>query len=216
LTRRIREIDRREGRRRERGRRHGHHRERTQADDGREGQRGRAGHPDGDAGVALCFRLFAPYAHKRKVTISGSAACNPPRLNSAGVELGAQAGRSRFHGHHRRGQRDHAGRPRGGGPRKQFRREHPAALEQSANPLIQTTKNSSPSNIFLPQAHLRRHSDAMRCSPAVSARWTRLRGAHAHANGQEPVDAAGAGGQTRRHVLENVDNTSANICCATN
>ena len=90
----------------------GHHRKRAQDSDGRARTRG-------DVRVIqtairelrYAFRLFAPYAHVRKVTIFGSARTQPTKLEyQQAAEFARKIVQAGLHGHHRRRAGHHAGR----------------------------------------------------------------------------------------------------------
>ena len=107
----------------------------------------------------------------------------------------------------------------GAGPENSFGVNIRLPWEQSANPDHRRRQETHHLQIFFhAQTHF--HPPLGRDCPVprrLRHVGRRLRGAHAHADRQEPAHAARAGGQTRRHLLENVGHpTSANNCCATN
>ena len=79
--------------------------------------------------LRYAFKVFSPYRSCRKVTVFGSARTPPddPAL-PAGRRVRPRHGRARLAGRHRRGQRDHGGRPRRRRPRALDGAEHPAPL----------------------------------------------------------------------------------------
>ena len=106
--------------------------------------------------LRYAYRLFAPYAQTRKVTIFGSARTAPEQTGiSAGRRVRTEDRAGRLHGHHRRRPGHHAGRPRRRRAGKQLRRQHPPAVGTKRQPRHPRGQEARHVQIFLhPQAHL--------------------------------------------------------------
>jgi hypothetical protein len=169
--------------------------------------------------LRYAFRLFAPYAAKRKVTIFGSARTQPDKIEyQQAVEFGKKIVRpGSWSSPARAGH--HAGRPRRRGRRKTVSASTSACRGNKAR--IPSSPNDKKlitfKYFFTRKLIFIRHSDAIVLFPGGFGTMDEgLRGAHAHANRQEPAHAARARGQARRHLIgKRGTSTSANICCAT-
>jgi hypothetical protein len=117
--------------------------------------------------LRYAFRLFAPYAHKRKVTMFGSARTQPSRLEyQQAVEFGrkiAQAGFMVITG--AGGGIMHAGHE-GAGPENSFGANIRLPWEQAANPIIREDKKLVTFKYFFTRKLIFiRHSDAIALFP---------------------------------------------------
>lgn len=117
--------------------------------------------------LRYAFRLFAPYAHKRKVAMFGSARTHPSRLEyQQAVEFGrkiAQAGFMVITG--AGGGIMHAGHE-GAGPENSFGANIRLPWEQAANPIIREDKKLVTFKYFFTRKLIFiRHSDAIALFP---------------------------------------------------
>ncbi len=153
------------------------------------------------------FRLFAPYAGKRKVSIFGSARTQPDKVEyQQAVDFGRKIVQAGFMVITGAGPGIMQAGHEGAGPENSFGVNIRLPWEQSANPVIAEDKKLVTFKYFFTRKLIFiRHSDAIVLFPGGFGTFDEgLRGAHAHANRQEPAHAARARGQTRRHLLENL------------
>ena len=162
--------------------------------------------------LRYAFRLFAPYAKIRKVTIFGSARIEPDRKEyQQAVEFGRKIVQAGFMVITGAGPGIMQAGHEGAGPENSFGANIRLPWEQSANPVIKEDKKLVTFKYFFTRKLIFiRHSDAIVLFPGrIRHDGRRLRGAHAHADRQEPAHAAGARGPARRHVLEDMGQARA-------
>ena len=157
--------------------------------------------------LRYAFRLFAPYARVRKVTIFGSARTQPDKVEyQQAVEFGRKIAKAGFMVITGAGPGIMQAGHEGAGPENSFGVNIRLPWEQAANPVIREDKKLVTFKYFFTRKLIFiRHSDAIVLFPGGFGTMDEgLRGAHAHADRQEPAHAAGAHGPAGRHVLEDV------------
>ena len=99
--------------------------------------------------LRLAYKLFAPYAEKRKVTMFGSARTLPTKAEyQQATRVRAQDGGGGLDGHHGRRAGNHAGRSRGRGPGEQLSaRTFVCRGNKRPTPSSRRTRSSSRSDI---------------------------------------------------------------------
>ena len=126
--------------------------------------------------LRYAYRMFAPYAHKRKVTIFGSARTQPNRLEyQQAVEFGRKIVQAGFMVITGAGPGIMQAGHEGAGPENSFGANIRLPWEQGANPVIaQDKKLVTFKYFFTRKLTFIRHSDAIVLSPAVLGPWTRV------------------------------------------
>ena len=117
--------------------------------------------------LRYAFRLFAPYADKRKVTIFGSARTQPTRMEyQQGVEFGRKIAEAGFMVITGAGGGIMQAGHEGAGPEKSFGANIRLPWEQSANPVIREDKKLITFKYFFTRKLIFiRHSDAIALFP---------------------------------------------------
>src|SRR5438034_11755904 len=117
--------------------------------------------------LRYAFRLFAPYAHKRKVTIFGSARTQPTRMEyQQGVEFGRKLDEAGFMVIAGAGGGIMQAGHEGARPEKSFGANIRLPWEQSANPVIREDKKLITFEYFFTRKLIFiRHSDAIALFP---------------------------------------------------
>ena len=145
--------------------------------------------------LRFAFKLFAPYAHVRKVTMFGSARTQPTRPEyQQAVEFGRKIAAAGFMVITGAGPGIMQAGHEGAGPEKSFGANIRLPWEQSRQPGHSRGQEAGHLQVFLhPQADLHPALGRHRAVPGrVRHDGRGLRGADPDADGQEPVDAAGA------------------------
>src|SRR5204862_5302666 len=117
--------------------------------------------------LRYAFRLFAPYAHKRKVTIFGSARTQPTRMEyQQGVEFGRKIAEAGFMVITGAGGGIMQAGHEGAGPEKSFGANIRLPWEQNPNPVIEGDKKLITFRYFFTRKLIFiRHSDAIALFP---------------------------------------------------
>lgn len=117
--------------------------------------------------LRYAFKLFAPYAHKRKVTIFGSARMQPTKVEyQQAVELGKKLVEAGFMVITGAGSGIMQAGHEGAGPENSFGANIRLPWEQSANPVIQDDKKLVTFKYFFTRKLIFiRHSDAIALFP---------------------------------------------------
>lgn len=117
--------------------------------------------------LRYAFRLFAPYAHVRKVTIFGSARTQPSRMEyQQGVEFGRKIAEAGFMVITGAGGGIMQAGHEGAGPERSFGANIRLPWEQSANPVIKEDKKLITFKYFFTRKLIFiRHSDAIALFP---------------------------------------------------
>ena len=126
--------------------------------------------------LRYAFRLFAPYAGVRKVTIFGSARTLPSKVEyQQAVDLGRKIVEAGFMVITGAGPGIMQAGHEGAGPENSFGVNIRLPWEQSANPVIHDDKKLVTFKYFFTRKLIFvRHSDAITLSPAALAQWTKV------------------------------------------